>query len=319
MFPDTVVPAHEPVVFRELAAHWPAVIAGKRGLGALAEYLRAMDNGTPVGVYHTGPARKGRFFYRNDMRTPDFGVEPVPLSRLLDELLARADDPAPPALYAGSTPVSLNIPDFVSTNIAPLPVRDAEPRLWIGNASRIAPHYDVAHNLAVCVAGKRRFLLFPPEQIANLYVGPMENTLSGQPISMVDPDAPDLTRHPRYADALTAAQATVLEPGDAIYIPTLWWHGVRADGPMNALVNYWFSSAPGGASFVALMHSLLVLRDLPKGERESWFSFFRHLVFDEKAVDAGAHLPDHAKGVLGPPSPERDAFMRGEIRRALAE
>ena len=34
-----------------------------------------------------------------------------------------------------------------------------------------------------------------------------------------------------------------LEPGDAIYIPALWWHAVQATGELNVLVNYWWNEA----------------------------------------------------------------------------
>src|SRR3546814_2525666 len=57
---------------------------------------------------------------------------------------------------------------------------------------------------------------------------------------MVDLAAPDLTRYPRFAEALAHAMTAELEPGDAIYIPGLWWHDVQAAGPFNVLVNYWW-------------------------------------------------------------------------------
>ena len=66
--------------------------------------------------------------------------------------------------------------------------------LWIGNQSRVAAHYDFPTNIACSVAGHRRFTLFPPEQLENLYVGPVDFTPAGQPISTVDFAQPD------YAD-----------------------------------------------------------------------------------------------------------------------
>src|SRR3546814_4100254 len=75
-----------------------------------------------------------------------------------------------------------------------LPAPDAVPRVWIGNATHVSTHYDVSSNLACVVAGRRRFTLFPPDQIANLYVGPLDVTMAGQPASMVDLAAPDLTQ-----------------------------------------------------------------------------------------------------------------------------
>src|SRR5206468_367295 len=83
---------------------------------------------------------------------------------------------------------------------------------------------------------ERRFTLFPPEQLQNLYVGPLDFNPAGQAISLVDHAAPDLERFPRYAEALQHAQVAELEAGDAIFIPSMWWHAVEALAPFNALV-----------------------------------------------------------------------------------
>ena len=56
-------------------------------------------------------------------------------------------------------------------------------RVWIGNAVTVAPHFDVSENIACVVAGRRRFILFPPEQTANIYPGPMDVTPAHVPIS----------------------------------------------------------------------------------------------------------------------------------------
>src|SRR5690606_6731513 len=145
-----------------------------------------------------------------------------PMRALVERLLALRGSAEAPSLYAGSTPTPDSIDGFAAEN--PLPIdTGAQPRIWVGNASRIAPHYDMASNIAVVVAGRRRFTLFPPEQIANLYVGPVERTIAGQPTSMVDPDHPDLDRFPRYAEAARHRRVADLAPGDAIFLPPMWW------------------------------------------------------------------------------------------------
>jgi len=99
---------------------------------------------------------------------------------------------------------------------------------WLGNKTRISAHYDYPDNIACVVAGTRRFTLFPPEQIGNLYVGPVDKTPSGQAISLVDFSNPDLERFPNFELAMQAGYQAVCEPGDAIYIPSLWWHHVES-------------------------------------------------------------------------------------------
>src|SRR3954471_5709471 len=101
-------------------------------------------------------------------------------------------------------------------------------------------------NSGVVVMRRRRFTLFPPDQIVNLYMGPLELTPAGTPISLVDPDAPDLERFPRFAEAAKLGQSATLDPGDAIYIPFHWWHAVASLDPVSAFVNYWWNPAPVG-------------------------------------------------------------------------
>src|SRR5688572_703996 len=122
------------------------------------------------------------------------------------------------------------------------------PRIWIGNKIRVAPHYDLMENIGVCLAGRRRFTLFPPEQLPNLYPGPFELTPAGTPISLVDPQTPDLEKYPRYAEACANALQAELAPGDAIYLPCAWWHGVDALEPVSVLVSYWWNDVPKGSA-----------------------------------------------------------------------
>ena len=53
---------------------------------------------------------------------------------------------------------------------------------------------------------------------------------------MVDFDNPDYDRFPRFAEAERNALGVVLEPGDVIYIPNMWWHQVESLSAINGLV-----------------------------------------------------------------------------------
>jgi len=308
-----IAAADRPVAIRGLAAAWPVVAAAWEGDEAIAAYLSARDNGRPLTVLVAPPEIGGRYFYDDAMRGLNFGTEKMPMGALLDRLLATRGQPGAPGLYAGSTPTPESVASFAAENPLDIDTQGVDPRIWVGNSSRIAPHYDMAANVAVVVAGRRRFTLFPPEQIANLYVGPVERTVAGQPTSMVDPDHPDLDRFPRYVEAQRHAQVADLGLGDAIYIPPMWWHHVRADGALNVLVNYWFGQPGERFPFAALMLALHSIRDLPATERQAWRTWFDHYVFGEDARDAAAHLPVHARGVLGPSSPARDAMMTSYV------
>jgi hypothetical protein len=136
-------------------------------------------------------------------------------------------------------------PEFARAHPMPLVPGTAGPRVWIGNAGKVATHNDPVENVAVVAAGRRRFTLFPPSAEDDLYLGPKHPTPAGARISMVHVTAPDLDRYPRFASALEVAQEAELSPGDAIFIPRDWFHHVEALERFNVLVNYWWDACKG--------------------------------------------------------------------------
>lgn len=301
---DAIVLAGRPVVFRGLVADWPLVRAGRAGPGPLVDYLKRLDPGTPV-VASFGPPRiKGRFFYDRDLNGLNFDRAPVTLSAALDVMLDYVGLSPAPAVAVQSIPVRKHLPGLEADNATNLLDPSIEPRVWIGNAVTIAAHHDPSENLACVAAGRRRFTLFPPDQVENLYMGPFEVTPAGPTVSMVDFDDPDLNRHPRFADALDHALSADLEPGDAIYIPYLWWHHVRSTESLNMLVNYWWAPQPAelGRPLDAMFHAMVSIRDLNPAQRDAWRAMFDHYVFVRNGPVAD-HLPPRRRGVLGAMTP----------------
>lgn len=307
-----------PAVLRGLVGDWPAVAAAREGDAALVAYLSREPSARPVQAIAAAPSEGGRFFYVPDLTRLNFVRGSGRLETFLGDLLGAAAMPDPPALAVQSEDLASLLPAFVRENRLAM-LDHVPPKIWIGNRIKVGTHYDAKENIACCVAGERRFTLFPPEQIVNLYPGPFELTPAGIPVSMVDPHTPDLARYPRFAEAAPHALSGTLQPGDAIYIPYGWWHAVESLSPVSMLVNYWWT--PGqpegiGSPYEALLHAMLAFRHLPPEQRQVWRGILDYYVFED-AGDPSAHLPSHAKGVLGPPSPGLFAQMKAIIRQAL--
>lgn len=303
-FREQVIPAYQPVIIRQYARDWPAVKKQQESPEALARYLQGFDQGKDIITYTGDPAIQGRFFYQEDLEGFNFERTQEPFTTAIDKILEQIDQPNPPSIYSGAVTISDHIPGFSRENRCELAGNTAIARIWMGNTAIVSAHYDMLDNIVCAVSGRRRFTLFPPEQVSNLYVGPIDFTLSGQPVSMVPLHNPDLERYPKFKTALAAAQVAELEPGDALYIPKLWWHHVESLEAFNTIVNYWWDHTGLGTDtpFATMMHALLTIKHLPEPERRAWQAFFNHYIFhlDDDPV---AHIPEAKRGVLGKMTP----------------
>jgi len=315
--------AQEPAVLKGLAGHWALVERGREGAQAAIAYLQGFDAGRPVVGYTGDPGIGGRFFYEPELTGLNFKGARVPLAEFLDRIARHLDDPDPPSFYIGSTDLDAYLPGFREPNdlgldFAQLGAERVLASIWIGNRTVASTHFDMSNNFACSLVGRRRFTLFPPEQVANLYPGPLEPTPGGQVVSMVDLRAPDLARYPRFAEAQAAAQVAELEPGDVLFYPALWWHNVEALEPFNVMVNYWWNEAPAfmDTPMTTLLHGILSLRDRPDPEKRAWRALFDYYVFGP-ADRPAAHLPDHARGDLAPLDPARARRLRASLIHRL--
>ena len=317
--PVDVLQSTEPVLMRGLVRHWPMVQAASRSDADFCDYLRHFGGATKVGLWRGAPDIQGRFFYNADFSGFNYQREVGLFGALLDELLANADNPKPPALYLGSTELDGSFPGLRQENdLHGLGQRDPLVSLWLGNRTRVSAHFDVPDNIVCVVAGRRRFTLFPPEQVDNLYIGPLDLTPAGQPISLVDIKQPDLARFPRFALAKEHAHTVELMPGDALFIPSQWWHAVEALEPVSALVNFWWRQSPAhmDTPLNTLMLALMTLRDLPPAQRQAWKVLFDHYIFEADEHTA-AHIPPDARGVLAPITQDRARHLRAFLLNRL--
>jgi hypothetical protein len=322
LFEREIVPRNRPAILRGLVAHWPAVQAAKQSAEAACAHLKRFDRGTLLESLNAEPSSGGRFFYTDDLRGFNFRKQKESVGAFLDRLLSAQSLPSSPAMYIQSAPVPMHLPQWDQENVNPLLPAGIFPRIWIGNAVTATTHSDLADNLACLVAGKRRFTLFPPDQLRNLYIGPLEFSPAGRPVSMVDLEQPDLARYPKFAEALASAEVAELEPGDAIYIPYYWWHHVRSLESFNVLVNYWWNEGATSEERVSpyegLMLALLTIRDLPPSQREVWREIFEHYVFLRDG-DPAEHIVPERRGVLGAISAQQRAHIKAVLARLLTQ
>lgn len=310
-----LVSLRRPVVLRGLAAVWPIVRADDK-----AAYLRRFDSGARTEMSVAAPVHEGRLFYTGEMDRLTFTKQPATVSEVLDRLQGAGSE----TVAAQAVPVADCLPGFADENglalIDGLAPRSVQHRIWIGNRVVTATHHDMFSNLAVVVAGRRRFTLFPPDQVANLYIGPFEFTPAGTPASLVDPEAPDLDRFPRAKAALAEARTAELGPGDAIYIPHMWWHHVRSLDQLSILVNYWWDAAPapqpGLAPIDVFIHALLSFESVPEEQRAAWQAMFDHFVFHADG-DPNAHIPEGKRGIRGSLSGESKERLRKTLAQML--
>jgi hypothetical protein len=306
--PAEVIHSPEPVILKGLVNNWKLVkLAGQSAAEAVA-YLKSYYNGRPSLINRGHPGINGRYFYNDDMTALNYDTVKMGIDEALDLILASQTDPQSPSYYISSNSIDTHFPGFRQENDLRLPrLQKSYPtlppdvKIWVGTPSVATCHYDALDNLACCVAGNRRFTLFPPSEFENLYFGPLELTPGGQAISMVDFANPDYEKHPRFKMAQAAGQVAELEPGDAVYIPSMWMHHVEGLSSFNILINYWWNDAPAftGSGMNVLYHAFLSLRDKPEHEKVGWKHLFDYYIFGD-SERAGKHLPEQARGVLQP-------------------
>ena len=307
-----------PVVLRGFVEDWPAVKAARSSLSDFFDYLHRFDRGAVVPISAGPAALDGRLFYNDDMTGVNVDRGNATFTMFLDRVFKFGPQSPPPLIYLASTDVDEVLPGFRAENDLEFGDLDPLRSVWIGTRTRVAAHNDLPLNLACVVAGKRRFTLFPPDQTPNLYVGPFELTPAGRPISLVDFAAPDSTRFPRFSEAVRHAQIADLGEGDALFIPSMWWHHVEATGQVNMLVNYWWRTVPKhlGTPQDVLNHAMMTLRDLPPEEKKAWRHMFEHYVFNNDGTEVD-QVPEHIQGILGPITPEVAASVRAFLRDRL--
>jgi hypothetical protein len=317
-FVREVVAGCRPVVLRGLVDEWPAVRAAQESPRALMSYLSAFDVGAKIEVFFGDAAIAGKYYYGEGLQGFNFERRVMGFGAAMQAIVAAVEVPAGRSVYAGSAPCKECLPGFAPGNAMPLLATETPPRIWLGTASNVSSHYDTFDNLACVIAGRRRFTLYAPELIGRLYVGPIDRTMAGPPVSLAASSPQDDARFPLFREVREQAWVCELGPGDALYLPKLWWHQVESTAAFNGLVNYWWDAFAAGpdSPYTSLLLALITIAERPPAEQQAWKAFFDHYVFRSHGHPL-AHLPPEQRGVLGPLQPDNYANIRARVMQLL--
>ena len=96
---------------------------------------------------------------------------------------------------------------------------------WIGPKGTVSGyHTDWADNILAQIYGRKRVCLVAPEQSRYMY--PSSKYETGSILSSVDANHYDEKKYPLFQKA--TQMATVINPGEIIFIPRGWWHHVES-------------------------------------------------------------------------------------------
>jgi len=116
----------------------------------------------------------------------------------------------------------------LSTVLAEHGPDDIQSNIWVGSkGTKSGFHYDLADNILVQIRGVKQLWLASPNDTGYMYP-----FVDARTKSWVDPMNPEGC--PDYVNYATVYEGQ-LNPGDIIFIPTLWWHYVKGLEPSISL------------------------------------------------------------------------------------
>ena len=117
-------------------------------------------------------------------------------------------------------------------------------RMWATVGESQTPlHYDASNNVIICISGTKIITFFSPEKFASLYA--YENSFKRGHVSRVNFGNIDRNEFPNFPKSPDLK--LVLREGEAMYIPSFWWHYVESSErslavnySLNTVVNHFF-------------------------------------------------------------------------------
>ena len=196
----------EPVVFTDLIANWPATEKWT------PEFFKSEYGHLDVPVYSSNYSKPGKTYMVADktMKLKDF-IEtlesgPTDLRMFLFNIFRHA-------------PELCN--DYQQPTIMPGFINSFPFMFFGGESSKVALHYDIdlSHVFLNQIHGRKRVVLFSPEQTKNIYRHPY--TVA----SYIDVNNPDYEQYPALKKV--KGYEIMLYPGETLFIPSGFWHYIE--------------------------------------------------------------------------------------------
>ncbi|QED38284.1 cupin-like domain-containing protein [Antarcticibacterium arcticum] len=229
-----------PVVFEDLSADWPATQKWN------FEYFREKAGDIVVPLYDGKPAKGHQKSHGPAMK--------IKMRDYIDILKKGPTD-----LRMFFFNLLQNVPELVEDFRYPdLGVKFFKklPVLFVGGeGGKVVMHYDMdlANNFHFNFAGEKRVILYPPEETKYLYKVPY----SIVSMEIIDMDKPDFDKYP--ALAMAKGYEVTLKHGEALYIPSQWWHFIKYESPCLSLTLRSLPTSP--KRILEVLNNLLVVRN----------------------------------------------------------
>ena len=259
-----------PVVIEDLTENWPAYQNWS------FEYFKKKAGDVVVPLYDGKPAKGRQNSHGPAMKIPfrDYidilKKGPTDLRMFFFNLLQNCPDLVNDFQY----------PDLGVSFFKKLPV------LFVGGeGSKVVMHYDMdlANNFHFNFVGEKKVILYPPDQTGLLYKVPY----SIVSMEIIDMDKPDFENYPALLQA--KGFETRLKHGDALYIPSKWWHWIKYEKPSLSLT---LRSLPRKPKMIAeVLSNLLFVRNydnlMRKLKGQKWIDYKNEQAISRTHKNAG--------------------------------
>jgi len=287
-------------------------LRAKQGHAEKLAVLRSLYGDSPMRYFAQPPGSEGTCHYGEDLRNPNAlpgSIDGASFSAFAEQMLSALEGGSGEYIYSQSMPVEPGsaLHRAMEPNVLYfLREQDVRPRIWVGSNGNVTSlHYDEFANFICMAEGTKRVTMFPPEALRDMYHMPFDRMMGDAQGSAVRLMRPDLERFPRFRDAMRQAQVAVVNPGEVLLIPPLWWHHVESFG-LNVMVNNW-----------VLMLSLLELVGLQRNLTRA-IRLFHPRTARERAA-ARPYFQDEAFALSRLETPSGAERPTGEVAALLEE